>query len=414
METADRIALHASREMRGERLFISALCPWRWRSSLNLMRETRHPLSDAASAGNPARTAGPLPPGSESTLIRPIQYLRGLACMVVVLVHALSMIPGVEIEEVGTRFFSGIEMLFLISGFVMVVTLAKKDRTPLEFLKIRIVRIVPLYWIATLATIALRSFDHLYYSPENIAKSLLFVPYAAVPGQPGSIWPVLQQGWTLNYEMFFYVLFALALTAPRRFLVPALASVLITLVAVGRLFGPFVNPLAMVYTSALLLPLTAGMIVAYLWLRDRAQNWLRWSPLFIVFGLYCIVVPHSWGVILGGTFIIFASCLHPKLLATQSRPLLELGNASYSIYLFHHFVLLLLSGIWLRMFPLTWVSSALFLLLALILCVAAGWLCYVFIELPLTSRLLNLLRNSPRQSLPQAATPRAACGDSGS
>jgi exopolysaccharide production protein ExoZ len=360
-----------------------------------------------------------LKPAVSITLIRPIQYLRGLACMVVVLAHALYIIPGV-IEQVGMPYFlpsySAVEMLFLISGFVMVATVAKKDRTPWEFFKIRIVRIVPLYWIATLATIAYRSFDQgVHYSPANIAKSLLFVPYAAVAGQPGSIWPIMEQGWTLNYEMFFYVLFALSLAAPRRFLVPGLASVLVTLVVIGRIFGPFVNPLAMVYTNPLLLPLTAGMIVAYLWLRDRSQHWLRWSPLFIVFGLYGIAVQHSWTVILGGAFIIFASCLHPKLLAIQSRPLLELGNASYSIYLFHHFVLIVLSGIWLRIFPLmTWVSSALFLLLALILCTGAGWLCYVFVEEPLTSGLLNLLRNSPSRFLPQAATPGAACGDSGS
>jgi exopolysaccharide production protein ExoZ len=330
---------------------------------------------------------------SDSTLIRPIQYLRGLACMVVVLAHSLYVIPGV-IERLGMPYFlpsfSAIEMLFLISGFVMVATMAKKDRTPFEFIRIRVVRIVPLYWIATLATIAFRAFDQdLHYSPVDIAKSLFFVPYAAIAGESGSIWPILAQGWTLNYEMFFYILFALSLAAPRRFLVPALASVLATLVAIGKLFGPFVNPLAVVYTSPLLAPLSIGMIVAYIWLRDPSQNWLRWSPLFIVFGLYGIAVQHSWAVILGGTFIIFASCLHPKICAIQNRPLLELGDASYSIYLSHQFVLEVLAGVWLRMFPLvTWASSALFLMLALVLCAAAGWLCYLFIERPLTSKLL--------------------------
>jgi exopolysaccharide production protein ExoZ len=339
-------------------------------------------------------------------LIRSIQYLRALAAMMIVWVHAVYVIPGV-LERLGAQYVVGIsavDIFFLISGFVMVVTTTKKDMTPVEFFRLRLIRVVPLYWLATIAMIAIafigsvaagHSFRQMPYPPAAIAKSLLFVPYVAIEGVPGSVWPIVQQGWTLNYEMFFYALFALSLAAPRRLRLAGLAITLGSLAVIGRLFGPFVSPLAHLCTSSLLVELVAGMILAHAWLRAGSWAWLPQSLLFIAFGFYAIGPGHSEFVTMGGAFIIFAGCLHPKICAIQNRPLMELGNASYSLYLIHQFVLDALAWAWLRVFPLaTWLSSAFFMALALTCCVVAGLLCYRYIESPLTSRLLEFAKRS--------------------
>jgi exopolysaccharide production protein ExoZ len=340
-------------------------------------------------------------------LIRPIQYLRALAALMVVWVHSLYMIPGVAEQFNAPNFGgAGVDLFFVISGFIMVVTTAEKGVTPVGFFLRRIVRVVPLYWLATLAMIAGaasgHSFKDLGYPPVAIAKSLLFVPYTAIGGHPGDEWPILAQGWTLNFEMFFYALFALSLAAPRRLRLPGLAVTLGSLVVIGRLFGPFGNPLAAVYTSPLLLEFAAGMILAHLWLRNGSRDWSRWSLLFVVFGFCAIglrdsrlITQHSAFITMGAAFIIVAGCLHPKIFAIQNGPLLELGNASYAIYLIHQFVLEALVWSWLRLFPLvTRASSVLFVTSALLLCAAVGWSCYQFIERPLTSRLREFVQRS--------------------
>jgi exopolysaccharide production protein ExoZ len=330
-------------------------------------------------------------------VIRPIQYLRALAAMMVVWVHSVFIIPGAA-ERLGAPYFggSGVDLFFVISGFIMVVTTSRTEFTPQKFFLLRIIRVVPLYWLATLAWIAYKAFQHSFrgLTPAAIAQSLLFIPYIS-PEFPPGVWPILANGWTLNYEMFFYALFALSLAAPTRIRLPALCVTLVSLVVIGRVFGPFALALASNYSSPYLLEFVAGIILAQSWLRGPPRDSLPQSLFLIVFGFYCLGSLGSQLPVLGGAFLIVAGCLHPKICAIQNRPLLELGNASYSIYLTHQFVLEALAWSWMRVFPLiTWTSSVFFTALALILCALAGWLCYRFIERPLTSHLRKLVTGS--------------------
>jgi exopolysaccharide production protein ExoZ len=330
-------------------------------------------------------------------VIRPIQYLRALAAMSVVWGHSVFIIPSIA-ERLGAPYFgaSGVDLFFVISGFIMVVTTSRTDVTAQKFFLLRIIRVVPLYWLATLAWIAYKAFQHSFQGlyPAAIVKSLLFIPYSS-PGFPRGVWPILDNGWTLNYEMFFYALFALSLAAPRRVRLPALSVTLVSLVVIGKVFGPFAHALASTYSSPYLLEFVAGIILAQIWLRGGSQDSLPLSLFLIVFGFYCLRSLSSRLTVMGGAFLVVAGCLHPKICAIQNRPLLELGNASYSIYLTHQFVLQALAWSWMRVFPLvTWTSSVFFTSLALVLCALAGCLCYRFIERPLTSRLRKRVTGS--------------------
>ena len=156
-----------------------------------------------------------------------IQILRALAALLVVFHHARYQIRDFEAFFYGGIWQSGqagVDIFFVISGFIMWVTTHDRRTTPLQFLTNRIVRIVPLYWLLTLTVaaaclIAPSLFRGVVLAPEHVVKSLFFIP-DFYPGMPTHIWPLLLPGWTLNYEMIFYVVFAVALLLPRHLMIP--------------------------------------------------------------------------------------------------------------------------------------------------------------------------------------------------
>ncbi len=100
----------------------------------------------------------------------------------------------------------------MISGFIMWTTTEDQNRGPGAFWLARIVRIVPLYWMFTTAYVMAAlltpaSFFIVKLEPAHILKSYLFIP--ATHPNLGLVAPVYTLGWTLNYEMFFYLLFGL-------------------------------------------------------------------------------------------------------------------------------------------------------------------------------------------------------------
>ena len=94
------------------------------------------------------------------------------------------------------------------------------------------IRIVPLYWIGTLAALGFHQVSATHGTQDGwreLAYSVAFIPYR---GSDGAWSHILPQGWTLNYEMMFYVIFALGLCLPRKFGLPIFCAVLLTLVLV--------------------------------------------------------------------------------------------------------------------------------------------------------------------------------------
>src|SRR5579863_980395 len=138
-----------------------------------------------------------------------IQYLRGMAAVIVVLHHIFST-RGLEYLFLPWFGGFGVDIFFVISGFIMWQTTAAVEIGPVEFWRRRIIRIVPLYWIfLTVLLIAASLLPSVLYTtvinPESTIKSFLFVPYYHESQK--IIAPILIPGWSLNYEMFFYFLF---------------------------------------------------------------------------------------------------------------------------------------------------------------------------------------------------------------
>ena len=267
-----------------------------------------------------------------------IHYLRAVAALGVVIFHCL--------DGTGWSFTfgaGGIHLFFTISGFLMWSIAEGRPRTPRAFLKDRIVRIVPLYWIATfVAVLSTFLFPGYFWQatrePLIVAKSLFFIPQI---GLEGGIYPVLYQGWTLQYEMFFYAVFTICLLFPRALRIPILSTILITLVVAGIGLAP-TGPVLRTYTDPICIEFLAGVLVARLAcfpLRPRTALALSVVGWVTFIGSYKfekalyfwsdLIIPLSTGSIVLGMVMLERSgrMVHWRWLRFT-------GEASYSIYLF--------------------------------------------------------------------------------
>jgi exopolysaccharide production protein ExoZ len=283
-----------------------------------------------------------------------LQAFRALAAWLVVADHALLDVihddpqnPRAPIAwALGS---SGVYVFFVISGFIMVHIswdhFGRKDATT-NFLRRRVIRIVPLYWLATIAALAFHQISATHGAsagwPE-LTRSLLFIPYRDDAAQ----WrPILAQGWTLSYEMMFYAIFAMALMFRRTI---ALVTVGVGL-SVLTLAGPF--------------------------LRSAALEHLA-SPIVLWFVL---------GVALGALWR-GAGLSEPAWLARRLQFLEPFGDASYSTYLVHGLALTLLLRIWMMAVG---TPSAWFIPVGLVFATAAGCLVHMAIEKPLLRMAFGL------------------------
>ena len=153
-----------------------------------------------------------------------IQALRFVAAALVVIAHTTQAIlirlhggDDTGYWELGTF---GVDIFFVISGFIMAST--TKDapvgvESASQFFVRRMIRVIPLYWIYTTLKLLIvglvpASSTKVFPSLEHIVASYLFIPHADASGR---MWPALPVGWTLIYEMFFYIVFAVAISSTR-------------------------------------------------------------------------------------------------------------------------------------------------------------------------------------------------------
>jgi exopolysaccharide production protein ExoZ len=291
-----------------------------------------------------------------------IQYLRGIAALMVVSYHICAQTLTYDgmrnyhgIFDVW-KLTSGIDLFFVISGFVMWIT--SQHSTPAQFVRRRLVRIVPLYWLLTgliviLALIAPTTFRVTHVSVITTVKSLFFIPYANADGE---FFPILAPGWTLNYEMFFYVVFGALLFLPWPKRVGIVAALLVALVAMRALIVGDRIVFLDFYGNPIVLEFVLGMFVAAVYLRRKLSPATLAVALAIAAALLWaslengVLARHDyddrrliyWGLPAAG--LVLVSVFIEKQYGWPRIALLRhLGDASYSIYLSHFFTIGVLS-----------------------------------------------------------------------
>jgi exopolysaccharide production protein ExoZ len=272
------------------------------------------------------------------------------------------------------------------------VAITDDTSRPGDFLRDRFLRLVPLYWIATIVWLGWLGFAGWRFpSLERTIASFLFVPLSSLQaGVHG--FPALAVGWTLNYEMLFYVLFAATLLLPRQMRIAALTVIFLGLVAVGLRSQPR-NGTFSYWTNPIILEFLAGAWVAtFLRLSDtprRRAGWLliaAMPPLLLAFqaSLWALdFLPlnnyRGWQCIPMAALLAGAVLLDDRRSGPRLPWLAKLGDASYSLYLFHPIALGVTAWVLPRLSLPVWPSFVITLAAGL----AAGIVAHILIERPL-------------------------------
>lgn len=285
-----------------------------------------------------------------------LHALRAIAALSVVFQHLVERLPGLGVPAPS----GGISIFFVLSAFLM--ARCCRQETPVAFLKRRAVRVVPLYWIATLAAALSLSAGPVTFT--DLAADLLFL-------QAGRL-PTLAVGWTLNCEMAFYALFAVCIALSKR---PArIALLMLCIAGVGSVMAKTFGADDFPYAPRAIFGFAAGLTVAMI---PRA-----YPPRSIVIAVPILLMAAFFGP--GWLSVTSSAALVWVLAQIEDQGLSirlggSLGDASYAIYLTHMFVAMpiLLSPI----------PELVKLVVGLVSAIALGICVHNGIDQPITQRL---------------------------
>jgi exopolysaccharide production protein ExoZ len=276
-----------------------------------------------------------------------IQYLRAVAATMVVVYHVLNRMAPAEAQNDFwvAVWASGVDVFFVVSGFVMWTTTAGRSIEPVAFWRARLVRIVPLYWLALAACwVTLAARHGLAEAPDLVAvvKAATFVPH--VDPHLGTVSPYLTSGWTLTHEMIFYAVFGAALTVRRPEVRLAAVTAVLTVMVAGRFVFGGGDPIVFRLTSPLAFEFLAGVGLAVL--HRRFSGHRAALPVGLAAAAFAVVFvatitrahPVDWPrvVVFGvpATAVVLAAvACEARLRRVPIGWLKRLGDASYSLYL---------------------------------------------------------------------------------
>jgi exopolysaccharide production protein ExoZ len=331
-----------------------------------------------------------------------IQILRFFAAVAVVAFHALGTPPkGFEMPDSALTFAlsyggRGVDLFFVISGFVIFYATHASKLTPAEFLRRRVERIVPLYFVViftvTMLAITLPATFGTpdWYTARHILKSLAFIAFT-----DGDM-PVVYVGWSLEYEMYFYLAVALLMALTREVwrnivVIFSALAILGQIPGVGAALGNIAF-----FADPMILEFVLGVIVGSVFVNGGT----RWPmPVAAACAIAALLVTDPTNrVIVSGVpsacLVAAAAWLSRKRIDPSGleRALARLGDASYSIYLAQVQTVSLASVSIAGSIPA--IPPLLLLIVTACIVVALGLALNILVERP----LLNLCRRlgSPR------------------
>lgn len=343
-----------------------------------------------------------------------IQCLRGIAVMFVVVVHLIAIETkyGHGVLILPHVIFIGVaavDIFFVISGFIMAATIQGKFQDKpkiMHFLAHRIARIYPLYWFYSCLALAVFLIHPAWVNQSqhhevNILKSFLLLPQQKLP--------LIEVGWTLIYEVYFYAVIIFLLLFPEKRFITLLA-VWGLLALVGGLVLPVAaSPVLTVMTKPLCYEFIAGCLIAKLAARKMTNK--SGSFMVLMVGLVCLgigfrmlEIPHGWARVLvygmPGAMIVYAAIALEFQGVFFPAFFARLGDASYSIYLSHVMVLAALGRIWALLPESHWAYHVLALGVMLAAAIVVGRLSYRYIEKPLIAYARTMLQTKREMATP--------------
>ena len=360
-----------------------------------------------------SKTVEPLIGNTPMRPLAGLQVLRGIAALLVVVNHAVSeaenrdfLKTNIDIDFGGF----GVDIFFVISGFIMVysnVGSFGRLSSNSNFLIRRIIRIVPLYWLVStmfLVTLKAAGEDPGLGLPYIVA-SYLFIPFPEP--QDGADFPFYFLGWTLEFEMFFYLCFSVALIWRRSVGVLGLCGFMVAYLTFGSVLT-FPPPFDY-WVSSQLLEFVAGCLVAEVYVRGLRLTAVTCQSLTVGATIAIFVTwyflggwPDDRGVAWGlpAMALVGAATLRPAREAYRLEVMLaRVGDVSYSLYLVHSLVFLVFFQTirhafrhWQSIPPILYVG------LLLLSAIVTAFISFWTVERPLTVTLQRLLSRHHRRT----------------
>ncbi len=326
-----------------------------------------------------------------------IQALRAIAALFVILEHVRFLNCGAF----------GVDIFFCISGFMIMFSTHTNTR---HFITKRFIRILPLYYIMTFGTFLLlllfpSMFEQTKANPYFLLKSLLFIPFDI---GNGIIQPLMRIGWTINCEIFFYLLFFIAFRISHKYR-GLICSILVGLpILINALFPSDFAPL-LFFGNPVMLDFILGIICYYIakGIYELYQTcpqrhlWkiLSWTALAFGIFLFTVLVmtkpginilsfrrPLLWGI---PAFLLVLAFFLTGLSLRIPRTLVFVGNMSFSVYLIHYYPVMLLDRVIFDFSEYT-AFAALGVVISIIICLICSYICWYLIEKKLTKVLQKL------------------------
>ena len=317
-----------------------------------------------------------------------IQILRFLAAFSVMMVHLPLFGFGAW----------GVDIFFVISGFIMMYVTESNERS---FLVKRIIRIVPLYWMLTLGVFSIAIFfpnllNNTSANLEHLIKSLFFIPFDK---NGTGHFPILFLGWTLNFEIIFYLLFSISLFVSKRNRL-ILCSALIILFLFSNFLLSKKNFIFSTYYEFIFLEFIFGMVAFIIWNKFKnkiTNSFFNHFIFFLIIFVVAIILSNlnfirviHYGIFSFALLIYFLFFLNNLKFP---KTLVSLGDASYCMYLLHPYIVQFFYKIF-KLNSYNFLIQSVFTLIIIILVCLTSILIYNFIEKPINKNLRKKLINT--------------------
>lgn len=359
-----------------------------------------------------ARAALSNPSAPRPTLVGPAM-VQAAACILVIMFHIGEHMAsqGVEVWPI-FRITLGIDLFFVISGFMMAMW-TKDGDTFVGFMIRRIGRIVPLYYVLTVAWIGLVSFRPSWFPHHDLSASAILAGFAFIPhfNAAGGVQPPLFVGWTINYFMWLYVIFALTLRLPMGGRVLATAGGVAALFGVAYLF-PQDSAFRDFFTDLQQFEFVGGVLLAYLLQKPVVISWVKRTSLmpitlaglaisvgtmayWVAYGLDETPMDIIMGI--GAMGIVFGMVGH-EIYRRPLKPnlLSRVGALMYPMYLLHPFVIVLAVVVSARLSPYVSVHPAMFATFVYGVTIGLSWLSDRYFETPVNNIIRRAVPAKPR------------------
>ena len=331
-----------------------------------------------------------------------LQVYRGIAAILVVLFHlnemSIKRLEQVTFFNLFQAGWSGVDYFFVLSGFIMVYVhrsaIGKPDQLK-SFLVKRTVRIYPIYWIITLIVLAFFLVVPGFANNKDLSIQHILVSLLLLPQNDK---PILDVGWTLIYELFFYALFSIAIWFKPKYSVPILSSWLfVTMLHYLKVvnFGGEAFLLNVVFGNMNLefvLGCLAGYVVIKFGPTISKNRWILFGAANLGYvALLIMTAANKLEIDRISTFGVLAALLiiGSALIDLNDSPkvpkiLTYLGDASYSIFLIHSPIVSAITKLLQKANLGKYYDGFFAPSLVALIAVVAGCLFYSLIEKPLT------------------------------